>query len=133
MYPAMMPMAMGPMMSAASGTPLAATAEQSRAALEAQKQEMLRLKEAAEFALSQIEDELSALESDATDDESQHKAQVASDANQLRAMTAQVDLQTQVQSQVLAQQARFDRMRMNQNIDRRQWVAGGEEFGRPVM
>jgi isoleucyl-tRNA synthetase len=147
MYPSMMPM-MGPMMPFVAGpAAVELTAEQQRAALETQKQHLTRVKEAAEVALAQIEDELAAVDVDVDDKEAvakQRKAQLAADASQLRAQAqtqaqAQVQAQTQavdLQAQALTQQAQYDRMRLaNQNYlnDRRQWVAGGDDFGRPVM
>jgi len=135
MYP-MMPM-MGPMMP--FGFPTPPTVEQQRVALEAQKQEMARLAEAAAFALKQIDEELARLttEADEADADTQRKFQVEADASQLRATVqaqqTKVDIQ---QARTDIQQARLDKAQLSNElrmVDRRQWVAGGEEFGRPVL
>lgn len=137
MFPPMMPMGMGPMMPGMPGTPL--TVEQQRAALEAQQQEMKRLIEAAELALKQIDEELGRLASpaDEADADTQRTLQVEADASQLRATVqaqqTKVDIQ---QARTDIQQARLDRAQLSNElrmVDRRQWVAGGEEFGRPVL
>jgi len=117
------------------------TTEEKRAELESQKQQITRFMEAGKMALGQIDEELAALEVDADDKEAvarQRQATVVADANALR-RTAATDLQTQYyvqQAQNYAQQAQQylqDRARLNYLNDRRQWVAGGEEFGRPIL
>jgi ArsR family metal-binding transcriptional regulator len=138
MYSSMMPMMMGPimpLMPVMAGMGAAeSTTEEKRAELESQKQQITRFMEAGKMALGQIEEELAALEVDADDKEAvarQRQATVVADANALR-RTAATDLQTQNYVQQ-AQQYLQDRARLNYLNDRRQWVAGGEEFGRPIL